>query len=611
MKAKVNFFRTLLVLWVVLLAVAVALFGVGPRTADTQTTPTTYYEVKALGVPPGSTAVEPNSIPYDLNDLGHVVGEASISGSSEGMNAIAHAFLYENGQMKDLGTLGGPSSSALAINDSGHVVGYSQTDPDNWYGPWHAFLWTDEGDPNTRDMKDLGTLPGDTYSRAYGINSSGQVVGMSHDANGATTHAFLYENGQMRDLGTLPGGASSAALSISDSGQVVGWSDTADGESHAFLYENGQMRDLGTLPGGTSSAALAINISGQIVGYGAYGSSSSNHAFLYRGEGPMQDLGVLSSVQNHSSWANDINDRDQVVGYSDSDYNSTHYNRAFLYENEEMIDLGSRLHPDNNSNIWNLDSANGINNEGQIVTEGWRKEANGITYTYSGLLLTPTSDIPPPPDSQAPSPPSITSPQNNSYDEDGSFTVYGTAEGGSTVELFEGTTSKGTIKADSSSGAWSIDLSGVSEGSHTYTAKATDAAGNTSSASNSITVTVDKSAPTVSKVSPAGSATGVAPNTSVTAQFSEDVDGTTLKVDTFMLGKGKLSASQLTSATRIASQTTVSYEPTTQTAALDPYGSTTTRLAKCQWYTAKLTSKVKDKAGNPAIQKVWQFKTLC
>ena len=87
--------------------------------------------------------------------------------------------------------------------------------------------------------------------------------------------------------------------------------------------------------------------------------------------------------------------------------------------------------------------------------------------------------------------------------------------------------------------------------------------------------------------------------------------GTTVKVDTFMLGKGKLSASQLTSATRIASQATVSYEPATQTATLDPYGSTTSRLAKCQWYTAKLTSRVKDKAGNPAIQKVWQFKTLC
>ena len=265
--------------------------------------------------------------------------------------------------------------------------------------------------------------------------------------------------------------------------------------AHAFLYENGQMRDLGTFPGGTSSAALGINISGQIVGYGTYGSSSFNHAFLYRGEGPMQDLGDLSSVQNHSSWAKDINDRDQVVGYSDNDYSSTHYNRAFLYENEEMIDLGTRLHPDNNGNIWNLDAANGINNEGQIVTEGWRKESDGITYTYSGLLLTPTSNIPPPPDSEAPSAPTVTSPQNNSYDKDGSFSVSGSAEAASTVELFEGTTSRGTTKADSSSGAWSIDLSGLSDGTHTYTAKAKDAAGNTSSASNSVSVKVDSAPP--------------------------------------------------------------------------------------------------------------------
>jgi probable HAF family extracellular repeat protein len=462
MKAKVNLFRTLLVLWVVLLAVAVALFGVGPRTADTQTTPTTYYKVQALGVPPGST-VEPNSIPYDINDFGHVVGEASISGSSEGMNAIAHA----------------------------------------------------------------------------------------------------------------------------------------------FLYENGQMRDLGTLPGGTSSAALGINISGQIVGYGTYGSSSFNHAFLYRGEGPMQDLGVLSSVQNHSSWAKDINDRDQVVGYSDNDYSSTHYNRAFLYQNEEMIDLGTRLHPDKNGNIWNLDSANGINNEGQIVTEGWRKESDGITY--SGLLLTPTSDIPPPPDNEAPSPPTITSPPNNSYDKDGSFSVSGSAEAASSVELFEGTTSKGTIKADSSSGAWSIALSEVSEGTHTYTAKATDAAGNTTSASNSVSVTVDKSAPKVESVVPQEDATRVAPGVDVTATFSEGMQDASVKSAFKLYKKG----------TTTGLTATVSYDAESRKATLNPFGTSTTLLTKGVTYKAVVSTGAKDLAGNSldqderlsgSQQKVWFFK---
>jgi hypothetical protein len=110
------------------------------------------------------------------------------------------------------------------------------------------------------------------------------------------------------------------------------------------------------------------------------------------------------------------------------------------------------------------------------------------------LLLTPTSD-PPPGDSQPPSAPTITSPQNNTYDKDGSFSFSGSAEVSSTVELFEGTTSRGTTKADSSSGAWSIALSGVSDDAHTYTARAKDAVGNTSSASNSVTVNVDSPPP--------------------------------------------------------------------------------------------------------------------
>src|SRR4029453_16200341 len=71
-----------------------------------------------------------------------------------------------------------------------------------------------------------------------------------------------------------------------------------------------------------------------------------------------------------------------------------------------------------------------------------------------------------------------------------------TAEPNATVEVFEGTTSQGKTQANGS-GIWSKALSGLSEGAHTYTAKATDAAGNTSSASNARTVKVDTQAPSV------------------------------------------------------------------------------------------------------------------
>ena len=102
---------------------------------------------------------------------------------------------------------------------------------------------------------DLGTLGG-ASSSAYGINDSGQVVGQA-DTRGGQHHAFLYNDGKMIDLGTL-GGANSSAHDINDSGQIVGSADTSSGQSHAFLYSGGKMIDLGTLGGGYSAAYYEI-----------------------------------------------------------------------------------------------------------------------------------------------------------------------------------------------------------------------------------------------------------------------------------------------------------------------------------------------------------------
>ena len=93
----------------------------------------------------------------------------------------------------------------------------------------------------------------------------------------------------------------------------------------------------------------------------------------------------------------------------------------------------------------------------------------------------------------APAAPVISSPPEGGR-VGSSFTVSGTAEPNSTVQLSEGTASKGSTTV-SGTGNWSILLSGITEGSHTYTAKATDTAGNTSAESNPRTVTVDTTAP--------------------------------------------------------------------------------------------------------------------
>jgi hypothetical protein len=96
-------------------------------------------------------------------------------------------------------------------------------------------------------------------------------------------------------------------------------------------------------------------------------------------------------------------------------------------------------------------------------------------------------------DLTAPAAPAITSPPDGTTSNTGSFTVSGTVEAGSVVEIFDGLTSKGTVSA--TGGTWSKAFAGVAEGSHTYTAIASDSAGNTSAVSNSRTVIVDTTAP--------------------------------------------------------------------------------------------------------------------
>src|SRR5262249_16926761 len=93
-----------------------------------------------------------------------------------------HAFVWMvSGGPIDLGTFGGVSSHAIALNGSGHVVGMSQT-PDS---SLHAFFWTPEN-----GTIDLGTLGG-RNSYAFGLNDRDQVVG-SADTNDGRSHAFRW-----------------------------------------------------------------------------------------------------------------------------------------------------------------------------------------------------------------------------------------------------------------------------------------------------------------------------------------------------------------------------------------------------------------------------------
>ncbi len=268
------------------------------------------------------------------------------------------ATLLSGGNAYDLGTFGGSFSYAVAVNDSGQVVGYART-PDE---KDHAFLATASG------MVDLGTYGG-LYSYAYGLNQAGLVVGSAFDASG-TPRCFLSTGGGLIDPGTL-GGRACNALAVNDAGQVTGSSATSAGVGHAFVYDSRGMVDLGTL-GGRSSAGLAINRRGQVVG-ASRTAANQQHAFFHDGT-RMIDLGTLDGT---SSTATGVNASGQVVGNSTL---ADGRKQPFLFANGVMLNVNT-LAP----GLSNVEPTRiYLNDAGQIAGTGT------IGGKQRAFLLTPT-----------------------------------------------------------------------------------------------------------------------------------------------------------------------------------------------------------------------------
>src|SRR5437763_7502201 len=156
-----------------------------------------------------------------INDNGQIVGISGICDQAVGRYTAAHAVLWENGGVTDLGNLGALFwNTPTAINQQGDIVGFAGApdDPDGNF--LQAFIWTVED-----GMQPLGFLPGDVHSEAYGINENRQVVGLSCDADG-NCRAFVWQNGVMQDLNDLKQPNFSASLEtakdINNNGEITG-----------------------------------------------------------------------------------------------------------------------------------------------------------------------------------------------------------------------------------------------------------------------------------------------------------------------------------------------------------------------------------------------------
>ena len=151
--------------------------------------------------------------------------------------------------MQDLGTLGGPDAMAVGINESGQIIGASYTSltRSQYCGEklelplaTGAYLW------QNGQMQDLGNF-GSTCTFASYINNHGQVVGLSTLAGDLAQHAFLWQNGVMQDLGTF-GGDMSSAIKVSDTGDAVGYATFPGNEIlHALSGARDNLQTLGRL----------------------------------------------------------------------------------------------------------------------------------------------------------------------------------------------------------------------------------------------------------------------------------------------------------------------------------------------------------------------------
>jgi probable HAF family extracellular repeat protein len=198
----------------------------------------------------------------------------------------------------DLGTLGGTTSTARAVNLNGQVVGWSATAS----GRNHAFLWQDGV------MTDLGTLGG-VESYAFDINDHGQVVGWSYTASGQS-RAFLWQDGVMRDLGTL-GGTFSRAMGINNHGAVAGSSTTRAGDQHAFRWANGMMTDIQRYDDTNYGEAFAINNHGSIVGETTY-VDGNTYGFHWANDGTIKWLRPYAPGGDNA-WAKDVDELNRTV----------------------------------------------------------------------------------------------------------------------------------------------------------------------------------------------------------------------------------------------------------------------------------------------------------
>ena len=223
-------------------------------------------------LPSSNSMYRPQSVAYDINDSGFIVGKFQ----SYDVTGPYSAFVWNYGNITNLGL-----GEAIAVNNSIQIVGqnifgriwnngvgsYFGTDSTDWIqdinnagyivgsNQHQASEW------HNSSMSFLSTPANITGSVAWAINNSGDIVGQISDS--AWTHASIWSNGAVADLNSFAGGTGwelNAAYDINDKGQIVG-EGQIDGHTHAFLMTP----ESTPVPEPSTVLLLAVGIGGIVL----------------------------------------------------------------------------------------------------------------------------------------------------------------------------------------------------------------------------------------------------------------------------------------------------------------------------------------------------------
>jgi probable HAF family extracellular repeat protein len=388
----------------VILSIATLYIGMAsPQTlSQTSTAARAKYRIAALPTL-GGTQGRSNSV----NEIGWVTGWANLTG-----DLYQHATLWRPGQITDLGTLGGNNSTIEwpVLNTHGIIVGGSETtqlDPNGenfclistgTTNYCRGFLW------QNGSMVALPTLGGPN-SYAVGVNNRDLVIGWSETAAADPScaapqvyniHGFTYQNGALADLPPLPGDQLSGPLALNDSGEIVGTSGICANPNtvgfpltrHAVMWKpNGSVIDLGNLGGSkpdpnnfqSGFAATNINDLGQVVGFSVVAGDTTVHAFLWD-QGVMTDIPPVAGDALSVAWG--IGEHGEVLGQScDVNFNC----RGFIWKNGILTDINALLPA--HSNLYVID-ANFLNEEGEITGQA----VDLTTGAMPAVLISPVDN---------------------------------------------------------------------------------------------------------------------------------------------------------------------------------------------------------------------------